>query len=212
MRHRLTLTLFAGLLAGVPAAVIAEDTPAKEQPPAAAPAEVKPWPEAQPIRKAVVGKTPALTSFGPYVYFAGQPGPEDLKALKEKGVKHVINLRAPEEMKFDEKAEIEKLGLTYLQVPVAPSGPPSPEEFEKIATTLDKAGKGEPVLLHCASSNRVGLVWGLYRARRHGLSLDDALAEGKAAGLKAPPLADLLKRELTAPAPPAAEGDAQKKD
>lgn len=201
------LAAFAGLaaasLGGGAGAAAPKPTPAASaaiaSKPTADPADSLPWPEARPIKKVAVGNAPIVTSFGKFVYFAGQPGPEDLALFKQKGVKTVINLRAPAEMKFDEKAEVEKLGLQYLQSPVGHTEAPTAGEFERVAAALDKAGKGEPVLLHCASSNRVGFMWGLYRAKRHGLSPEAALAEGKAAGLKAPPLVALLRKELGLP-------------
>ena len=42
-----------------------------------------------------------------------------------------------------------------------------------------------PVLLYCSSSNRVGAVLAVVEYRR-GRSRDDALAEGRKAGLKSP--------------------------
>jgi protein tyrosine phosphatase (PTP) superfamily phosphohydrolase (DUF442 family) len=61
---------------------------------------------------------------------------------------------------------------------------PSNEDLAAMFNALDAANDG-PVLLHCASSNRVGAVWALYRIDRAGLTADQAEAEGRAAGMKA---------------------------
>lgn len=41
-----------------------------------------------------------------------------------------------------------------------------------------------PILMHCASANRVGAVWLPYRVLDGGLSWDDAVAEAKVVGLR----------------------------
>ena len=43
-----------------------------------------------------------------------------------------------------------------------------------------------PVLLHCASANRVGTVWLPWRVIDQGIEFDEALAEAKAVGLRNP--------------------------
>src|SRR5215216_1102189 len=50
----------------------------------------------------------------------GQPRTEHLAKLKEEGVKAIINLRQPGEHRAEEeKAEAERLGLRYFNIPVA---------------------------------------------------------------------------------------------
>ena len=65
----------------------------------------------------------------------------------------------------------------------------------EIMKSLDGA-KDAPVLLHCASSNRVGYVWSMYRATKHGLSEDAAIDEGKQAGMTAPMLIEGAKKYI----------------
>jgi protein tyrosine phosphatase (PTP) superfamily phosphohydrolase (DUF442 family) len=66
---------------------------------------------------------------------------------------------------------------------------------------LDDPSAG-PVLLHCASSNRVGGVWAVIQSRK-GKTLDEALAAGQQAGLHSPVMEAAVRRVLGAP-PPAA--------
>ncbi|MBI3734962.1 protein tyrosine phosphatase family protein [Candidatus Sumerlaeota bacterium] len=146
----------------------------------------RPWYQDGKVEPATVGQTPHLTTFGNHVYFAPQPATDDFKAFSEKGVKTVINLRTPQEMTFDERAAVTGAGMEYIQVPVGKDEPPE-EEINRAMDALDKADK-EPVLMHCHSSNRVGYMWAMYRGTRHGLPVEDAIAEGKAAGLKSPQL------------------------
>lgn len=129
------------------------------------------------------------------VYFASQPSEADLAMFGHLGVKTVINLRAPSEMAalpFDEAKTIEAAGMTYLNVPMGREIP-AQDELNKIFDALDTA-KDAPVLLHCASSNRVGAVWALYRAKRAGVDLEKAIAEGTAAGMKPDAFADAVRK------------------
>jgi uncharacterized protein (TIGR01244 family) len=152
------------------------------------------------ITSAEVGQTPNLTTFGGHVYFAPQPATQDFKAFAERGVTTVINLRTDAEMQFDERAAVRAAGMKYIHVPIGHTAP-ADEDLNQIMDTLDQAGK-EPVLLHCASSNRVGYVWAMYRASRQGLAADAAIAEGKAAGLKSPELEKLAREYIARTAKP----------
>lgn len=112
---------------------------------------------------------------------SGQPDGAMLRALAEAGFSTVVDMRAADEDRgFDEQKEIERLGMAYVLLPIA-----SADDI-----TLDKAAvldqilaenKG-PVLLHCASGNRVGALYAL-REILYDASNDEALAAGKAAGL-----------------------------
>ena len=56
------------------------------------------------------------------------------------------------------------------------------------------------MLLHCASSNRVGGAWAVIQARK-GKSLEEAEAAGRAAGLHSPQMEAAVRRVLGVPAP-----------
>ena len=144
-----------------------------------------------------VGKTPNSSAFNQTVYFAGQPSPADLAEYKKLGVTTVINLRTPAEMEkagIDEAAAAKAAGLHYVHVPIGAT-PPTDSELAKIYAELAKAPK-QKVLLHCASSNRVGMVWALYRGTQQKVAPEVALAEGQAAGLKAPALEKIAREKL----------------
>ena len=73
---------------------------------------------------------------------------------------------------------------------------PSDEDLQSIFQVIDTA-EDAPVLVHCASSNRVGTVWSLYRADRGGLSADEAIAEGRAAGMTSDAFAEGVMEKLS---------------
>lgn len=131
----------------------------------------------------------------PDVVSAGQPSAAELATAKAAGIRRVINLRPPsEDAGFDEAAAVADLGLPYTVIPVA-----GPEDLT-LATVkrLDEAlAEGEgPVLVHCASANRVGALLALRAAWLQGVKPEAALALGTAGGLTrmAPLVAELLRR------------------
>lgn len=114
---------------------------------------------------------------------AGQPSAAALEAAAQAGYKSVIDLRPlTEDHGFDEKATVEGLGMSYVNLPVAGAAGvtyANASELDKLLATLPK-----PVLLHCASSNRVGAMLAL-RAKANGADAAAALDLGVANGLGA---------------------------
>ena len=116
-----------------------------------------------------------------HLWFADQPDAAGFEAARQAGVQVVVNLRPPSELDWDEKAEVEKLGMTYYNVPVA--GP----RFEKSAfdriEQLVAQHEDQQILIHCSSSNRVGGWLATHLVREHGMSVEDALVVGRRAGI-----------------------------
>jgi len=102
------------------------------------------------------------------------------------------------------KEAVEAQGLRFVSVPVSPDTF-SLDDVLKVEAVL-KDQKAAPVLLYCASSNRVGAVIAVVEYRR-GRSKDDALAEGRRAGMKSPAMEKAALRVMDAA--PAAAKDAR---
>ena len=111
----------------------------------------------------------------------GQPSEESLSLARDAGFVAVLDMRTESEDRgFDEAAAVEALGMEYIQLPVAGA---EGTTFENAAALDDiLAGIDGPVLMHCASGNRVGALVAL-RESSNGASADDAIAAGKAAGM-----------------------------
>ncbi len=128
-------------------------------------------------------------------YFGGQPDEASLKRLAtEVGVTTVVNIRHPEELlrlDFDEEAAADSLGLRYITIPVAPATF-STEDVDRFAEVVNSSE--EPILLHCASSNRVGGMWAAYLVRHRGVDLEKAIAIGKTAGLRSDGMIEATRR------------------
>lgn len=116
------------------------------------------------------------------VISTGQPTQEQFQALASAGLKHVINLRPASEMEFDEKTVVESLGMMYHSMPISGAEDVTHENAASLSKMLS-AISGQPVLVHCASGNRVGALVAVSAADTQGLSVDAAVAEGQRWGL-----------------------------
>lgn len=117
------------------------------------------------------------------VVTAGQPDASEFSSIKAAGVSRVVNLRpAAEDAGFDEAAVVTGLGMDYQVIPVAGPGDLSMNTAKALDKALYEAGDAG-VLIHCASSNRVGALLALRAAWLQGASNEAALALGEAGGL-----------------------------
>ena len=143
------------------------------------------------------GQIPAYKVIAPGIVAAGQPAPDVLPKLGAMGFKTVLNLRMLDETgPANEREVVEGQGLRYVSVPMTASSF-TLADVEAVEKVLGDPAAG-PILIHCASSNRVGGAWAAILARR-GMSLDEALARGREAGLKSTAMEEAVKRVLAAP-------------
>lgn len=118
------------------------------------------------------------------VLAAGQPAPTAWSAISDAGVTTVINLRTEEEGALDEASMVEDAGMRYVHVPVDSTG----FDAEKITAIQEAMAQAEGrVMIHCASSNRVGAFWYLHQMAA-GANKEAALMEADRAGLRSPNL------------------------
>ncbi|HXV78210.1 MAG TPA: protein tyrosine phosphatase family protein [Candidatus Polarisedimenticolaceae bacterium] len=138
------------------------------------------------------------------VLSGGQPTPDQIEAAARAGFRTVINLRSDGETGFEWEAEtVERLGLRYVRIPVAGERDLTRERVEQLDSALSSGLERGPVLLHCASGNRIGAMLALRAAWLGGLPPDEALEFGVASGLTG--LYQATSRRLgTAVADPAA--------
>ena len=112
---------------------------------------------------------------------AAQPSEAALQVFAEQGYTTVIDLRGVgEDRGFDEEAAVEALNMDYLAFPISGREAISFENAARLSDLIENA-KG-PVLLHCASSNRVGALLAL-RQSLAGADDEEALAVGRRGGL-----------------------------
>ncbi|MBL4770447.1 MAG: hypothetical protein JKY61_04770 [Planctomycetes bacterium] len=118
------------------------------------------------------------------VYLGSQPSEADLALFKDSGLASVINMRKSAEMQFDESSVAQGLGLGYSHIGWNGPDELTDELFDSFRELMNQAQ--QPMLVHCASSNRVGAIWMVWRALDQGASVETALAEAKMAGMRTP--------------------------
>ncbi len=117
------------------------------------------------------------------VILAGQPSLDDWDRVVEAGVQTVITLRHPSELKdYDEQETVTGKGMEFIQIPFNSADELTDNVFEQVRAALKTAR--QPILLHCASANRVGAVWIPFRVLDEGLAPEDAITEAKTIGLR----------------------------
>ncbi len=114
---------------------------------------------------------------------AGQPQPHELAALAGAGVQHVFNARTDGELEaWNEPRLIDELGMTYHHLPIAGAEDLDRQAVARFNAILNEIGD-EPVLLHCASGNRIGALFALRAAWIDGADNEAAIEIGRAHGL-----------------------------
>lgn len=113
----------------------------------------------------------------------GPPSDADLARAKALGARAVLDLRpATEGSASHDAARAIGAGLKALRIEVAGPAGLTPENVRAFAEAVDDAALA-PLLVHCASGNRVGALAALKAGWVDGLAPDAALELGRTAGL-----------------------------
>jgi uncharacterized protein (TIGR01244 family) len=113
---------------------------------------------------------------------AGQPDEAALKVFADSGYTLVIDMRGSDEDRGVENFEgvVEGTGMSYVPFPIEDRSEISFDKAKELDALLQDADG--PVLIHCASGNRVGALLAL-RKSLSGASDEEAIAYGKDAGM-----------------------------
>ena len=134
-----------------------------------------------PLAACELGSIEQLTVYDD-IYLAGQPSQADFALAKEAGIKTIITLRKDGELEWEQVQVVEQLGMTYVGLPWNGPDELTDRVFDVARELFDTAER--PMMMHCGSSNRVGALWLAWRALDGGLSVEEATAEAKTAGLR----------------------------
>lgn len=119
----------------------------------------------------------------PGILSGGQPTDAQLEEAKNKGFKTIINLRPVKEHQGEKEAnKVRELGMSYVNIPVSGARGISSQNSQALIQALSDSSK-YPVMIHCASGNRVGALFALDAAQRAKLSTEESIAVGKQSGL-----------------------------
>ena len=110
-------------------------------------------------------------------YRGGQPMGEDYADLAAIGVKTVINLTNSNDGQAEEQATVEQYGMRYVHIPMSTRKPPTEKEVATFLAAVDDEGD---VYVHCVGGrHRTGVMTGVYRMTRDGLTGEQAFKEMK---------------------------------
>jgi uncharacterized protein (TIGR01244 family) len=116
----------------------------------------------------------------------GRPSEAHLREARARGIRTVVNLCPHSEpCGYDEPALVQSLGMHYVNIPIAGAADLTTENARLLTAAIAEAGPKHPVLVHCASGNRVGALFAIKARRIDGAGVEEALAIGRSAGLKA---------------------------
>jgi protein tyrosine/serine phosphatase len=112
------------------------------------------------------------------LYRGGQPEGRDYQALKQLGVKSIINLTS-EDADASEKGAAESEGLTYVQIPMTTHTPPTSSQLSEFLRIVNDPAS-QPVYVHCVGGrHRTGVMTAVYRMTHDGWTGDQAFKEMK---------------------------------
>ena len=110
-----------------------------------------------------------------HLYRGAQPAKDDYQALKDLGVKTVIDLQ--EKPAKYEKASVEALGMTYINIPMDDTEYPKPEAVETFLKIMNDPSTGV-AYVHCkGGKHRTGAMGAVYRFTKYGWDFDKAYQE-----------------------------------
>lgn len=156
---------------------------------AAAPAHAA-RPTAPPDSAAVAAMLDGVSNAScpmPGIATGGQIAAQHVANLKRGGFRSVLDLRAPDEARgFPEATAVRKAGLAYLTLPFT-AATLDDATFDRARALLDDA-KHQPMLVHCHSGNRVGVVMLPWLVLDRGWDLERATAAAERSGMRAGPM------------------------
>ena len=118
------------------------------------------------------------------VISAGRLTAADMEKLRSTGIQQVIDLTPDAETPdFDEASAVRAAAMGYSNLPLRGAADLTRENAAIFDEMLRNAK--HPVLVHCASGNRVGAIAALRAAAIEGKSVEEAISIGKQWGLKA---------------------------
>lgn len=110
-------------------------------------------------------------------YRGGQPLDGHYADLAALGVKTVINLIGGDDVRDEEKAMVEKHGMTYLHIPMSTRKAPTDEQIATFMSAVDADGA---VYVHCVGGrHRTGVMTAIYRMTKDGFTGEQAFKEMK---------------------------------
>lgn len=123
----------------------------------------------------------------------GQPAEQAYNKIAATGFRSVLSLRTGNEGAdlARESSLVRKTGMRYYNIPVISSAPKTEQADEFLDLVKEKSN--HPMLINCASANRVGAFMMIYRVLEQGWSEQKAFDEAVKIGLRGEELKQFAK-------------------
>lgn len=116
------------------------------------------------------GKPKNYSKIDDIVSRSAQPQKEDFSWLKKQGVTDIFNFRTMtvSGLNFDEKQEVENLGMKYHNIPSI-TNKPNENNIDSFLRQIDKVKQnGGKAHIHCkAGADRTGMYAFIYKSKNH---------------------------------------------
>jgi protein tyrosine phosphatase (PTP) superfamily phosphohydrolase (DUF442 family) len=136
------------------------------------------------IQTSLSAEVPRLLCLDVNFATGGQPKGKAYAQAAAAGFRSVLSLRAANEG-IDlarERTQVEAHKLRYFNIPVLSAAPRPEQADEFLRIARDKSN--HPMLINCATANRVGAFMMILRVVDHGWSMETALEEAVKIGLR----------------------------
>lgn len=139
---------------------------------------------------------PGFWRIEPDLAVGGSVSAAEIRTLRKAGFRTFLNLQGDEEHGVAEEEKLlAKEPVRYVQVPVSIETVGA-AEIDGIRKVVNDP-KARPLVVHCRSANRVGMMLAVLAAVDDGATLDEAEKIGVAAGLRSAQAKETFRRLAT---------------
>lgn len=128
------------------------------------------------------GDLPNFKQVTDTLFRGGQPSRQGFTALKQLGVRTIINLRDELYLVDRERRLVEELDFQYVSIPLSPFEPAPRHAIERFLEVASSEASS-PSFVHCQhGQDRTGMIISIFRMKVLGWGLSEAYEEALAMG------------------------------
>lgn len=148
------------------------------------------------IEQSLKADVPRVLCLNEAIATGAQPTEKAFATAAANGFRSVLSLRTADEglNLARERSAVESSGLSYFNIPVLSVAPRAEQADQFIRLVKEPAN--HPMLITCASANRVGAFMMIFRVIEQGWSEEQALKEARNIGLRSDNLIEFARQYL----------------